>query len=71
MGRKLLQGIRKMVPYLESIAALVVAGVLPAACTSETDVDAEAEAAQSVVDMFWRAIGDEDADLLSRVVANG
>ncbi len=60
-----------MVTYLKLSAALVVAGVLLTACTSETDVYAETEAAQSVVDMFWRAIGDQDVTLFSRVVANG
>jgi hypothetical protein len=56
--------------YLKLSAALVIAAVLLAACTREIDVDAEAKIAQTVVDDFWRAIGTQDIELLSRVVAN-
>jgi len=54
--------------YLKSSAAFVVAGLLLTACTKETDT--EAEAAKTVVDDLWRAISDQDVNLLSRIVAN-
>ena len=54
---------------MRSISALIVAGLLFAACAKETHTDAEAKAAKSVVNDFWRAIGEQDVALLSRIVA--
>ena len=55
--------------YLKLSTAIVVAGLCLTACTSGSNVEAEAEVAKTVVDDFWRAIRDQDVDLLSRVIA--
>jgi len=50
-----------------SVFSVALASLFFAGCTP--NVDAEAEAAKSIVDDFWRAIRDQDGDLLSRVIA--
>ena len=55
--------------YLKLSTAIVVAALCLTACASGSNVEAEAEAAKTVVDDFWRAIRDQDVELLSRVVA--
>jgi hypothetical protein len=60
----------KMGAYLKLSAAVVLAGLVLAACMQEPDTDAEAEAAKTVVDGFWRAVSDQDVGLLSRIIAN-
>lgn len=55
---------------LKLSTSLVVAGLLLAACSVETNTEAEAGAARTVVDDFWRAISTQDLDLLSRAVAH-
>ena len=59
-----------MAVRLKLCASLVVAGLLLAACTIESDSEAEATAAKIVVDDFWKAISTQDVDLLSRIVAH-
>jgi len=47
----------------------MIAGLLLAACTRETDTQTASEGAKAAVDDFWRAISTQDLDLLSRVIA--
>jgi hypothetical protein len=61
---------KTMGAYRKTSAAFVVTSLLFSACTATTDTDAAAAVAKTVVDDSWRAISDQDVDLLSRVVAN-
>ena len=53
--------------YLKLSTGIVVAGLCLTACASGSNI--EVEVAKTVVDNFWRAIRDQDVNLLSRVVA--
>jgi ketosteroid isomerase-like protein len=68
-GTRLLTGTWKMVSYSKFGAVLIFAGLLLTACTIDTDTETEVQSAKTAVDDFWRAIGTQDLDLLSRVVA--
>jgi ketosteroid isomerase-like protein len=70
LGQKATTRNMNMAANLTLGTSLIVAGLLLAACTIETNSEAEAKAAKIVIDDFWNAISAQDVDLLSRAVAH-